>query len=83
MSLVRSFAVLITGLCFIWQGHVSAAVVNAPAVTHGLVMAIDPVDALRLPGPDAQAIPEPPIYVLLGFGLLICSQRFIRRRRKQ
>ena len=30
---------------------------------------------------DLTAIPEPPVYMLLGLGLLVCVQRMIRRRR--
>jgi hypothetical protein len=30
---------------------------------------------------DLTAIPEPPVYILLGLGLLVCGQRVMRRRR--
>ena len=30
---------------------------------------------------DLTAIPEPPVYMLLGLGLLVCAQRVMRRRR--
>ncbi len=30
---------------------------------------------------DLTAIPEPPVFMLLGLGLLVCAQRVMRRRR--
>ena len=29
---------------------------------------------------QASAVPEPSVYMLLGVGLLICGQRFLRRK---
>jgi len=34
-----------------------------------------------LPGIDLTQIPEPPVYMLLGLGLLFCVQRLVRRQR--
>ena len=38
-------------------------------------------DALALDNFTFSAIPEPSVYMLLGVGLLLCGQRFLRRKR--
>jgi hypothetical protein len=38
-------------------------------------------DSSALSRIDLTAIPEPPVYILLGLGLLVCAQRVMRRRR--
>jgi hypothetical protein len=37
-------------------------------------------DSSALARIDLTAIPEPPVYILLGLGLLVCGQRLMRRR---
>jgi len=38
-------------------------------------------DSSALSRIELTAIPEPPVYILLGLGLLVCTQRVMRRRR--
>lgn len=62
----------------------------APSNTTSAQRAIDGIDTnnnnvdflSRLPTPDMTnaLIPEPSVYMLLGVGLLICGQRFLRRK---